>query len=157
MTKAKIDRAAQVAKWSEQAAAEWFDKHGSEAQVKYDVTKLLDSKREEIVANLLGFKIDWREWQVDNCNGRSGESAAGDLLRKTAGKAVDEWLLAQAGALPTLPKGAAKAFLREYAEALEDALRDRARSMAEEEAERITVAAAHEAAGLPAPSGEESR
>ena len=41
---------------------------------------------------LLGFNDRWGKWELDHCNGRSGESAAGDFIRKYQTEAIQEWL-----------------------------------------------------------------
>ena len=43
---------------------------------------------------LLGFnKSGWDgDWSLDHCNGRSGNSAAGDFLRNAQAEAIKKWL-----------------------------------------------------------------
>ena len=76
-----------------QAVADWKAKHTPEA-IAEKTTKLLDEHREEIVYKLLGFNKDhWNgNWELDHCNGRSGESAAGDYLREVQADAIAKWL-----------------------------------------------------------------
>lgn len=64
-------------------------------QIKKDTLKLLNKNAEEIVLKLLGFdKDDWgrNKFKLDHCNGRSGESAAGDYIRKHQQAVINEWL-----------------------------------------------------------------
>ena len=76
-----------------QAVASWQAIH-TPATIKKRVTELLDKSREEIILKLLGFdKCGWEgKWVLDHCNGRSGESAAGDYLRSVQADAIKEWL-----------------------------------------------------------------
>ena len=76
-----------------QAVADWQAIHTPDA-IKKRVTTLLDKSREEIIFKLLGFdKSGWDDkWSLDHCNGRSGDSAAGDYLRNVQSDAIKEWL-----------------------------------------------------------------
>ena len=56
------------------------------------VHKLLDDNAETIVLKLLGFDNRWNSWELDHCNGRKGESAAGDYLRQVQHDAIQDWL-----------------------------------------------------------------
>jgi len=56
---------------------------------------ILNKSQDDILRTLLGFEKDsWgrQEWKVDHCNGRAGESAAGDYLRRHQQVAIDQWL-----------------------------------------------------------------
>lgn len=101
---------------AEAAAREWLEQKG--AKIETVVNDILDQRVESLVSSLMGFGRDsWQfgeVWKVDHCNGRSGESAAGDWLRERAGEAVRQWLDEQAGDLPRLPKGAIADLRREY-------------------------------------------
>ena len=100
------------------------------------VRHMLDSRHQDIIAKLLGMSDHWNRWEVDHCNGRVGESAAGDWLRAQAGSGVAEWLTAQAGNLPELPKSAIKSLRSEYLNTLERLVRVELTSRAEAEARR---------------------
>lgn len=73
-------------------AVEDWRKNNSTANLKERVKKLLDNNSQEVTLKLLGFKNNWGRWELDHCNGRSGESAAGDFIRNTQSEAVNEWL-----------------------------------------------------------------
>ena len=96
----------------------------------------MDERSDRVVLQLLGFELEWggREWKVDHCNGRSGESAAGDWLRARAGDAVRAWLDAQAGELPKLSKAALDDLRGEYTRVLRNALSNALRKRAEADA-----------------------
>ena len=82
-----------------QAVATWKLKNTSD-KIKSKVTDLLDANSKEITMKLLGFDNRWNEWELDHCNNRSGNSAAGDFIRSTQAEAIKEWL-AQVS-MPTL-------------------------------------------------------
>jgi hypothetical protein len=126
--KSAIEAAVQEA---DKAAADWLGKRKGIAD---EITTLLDRRVQEIIGKLLGFDAHWGEWEVDHCNGRSGNSAAGDWLRGAVQGAVGAWLTAQAGKLPTLPKAAIKSLRGDYLEAFQNELRDRLIKKAKEDA-----------------------
>ncbi len=82
-----------------QAVAAW-KLNNTATVVKDKITHLLDANSKEITMKLLGFDNRWNAWELDHCNGRSGNSAAGDFLRSTQAEAIKEWL-AQVS-MPTL-------------------------------------------------------
>lgn len=56
--------------------------------------QVLDNSAGDILRKLLGFnKSTWnKEWELDHCNSRSGNSAAGDYIRQHQDAAVKKWL-----------------------------------------------------------------
>ena len=121
---------------AESAAVKWIASMQESGAIERRVRDTLEERSDRVVLQLLGFELEWggREWKVDHCNGRSGESAAGDWLRKRAGDAVRAWLDDQAGALPQLPKSAVADLRREYQQALHRALSIMLRRRAEVDA-----------------------
>ena len=87
------------------AANEWQKEHSPE-KLKSKVKTMLDAHAEEITMKLLGFSDSWGRWEVDHCNGRSGNSAAGDYLRQHQQAAIQEWMenLCLPKLTPTLKK-----------------------------------------------------
>ena len=69
----------------------WKEKNSKEVLTQR-VHKLLDDNAETIVLKLLGFDNHWNKWELDHCNGRKGESAAGDFLRQVQQDAIQDWL-----------------------------------------------------------------
>ena len=69
----------------------WKEKNSKEVLTER-VHKLLDDNAETIVLKLLGFDNRWNKWELDHCNGRKGESAAGDYLRQVQHDAIQDWL-----------------------------------------------------------------
>jgi hypothetical protein len=99
------------------AAMAWLKENEKDLDVI--VRKMLDRRLEMIVCKLLGFDSRWGGWTVDHCNGRGGESAAGDWLKEKAADAVRDWLTEQAGKLPNLPAKAAADLRAEYLKTFE--------------------------------------
>lgn len=128
---------------ADKAAAQWLK--DNEDKIEKQISSMLDRRLEEVVAKLLGFNNSWGRWEVDNCNGRDGNSAAGDWLREKAANAVKEWLTAQAGDLPKLPAAAIKSLRKEYLEHFEqfamDFLQHEAERNARELVERMVTEA----------------
>ena len=88
-----------IKKFQEQLAAtitsnidKWLE-HNKEKDIKEALYNQLDSEKEQIIGNLLGFSKSWSSdrWEVDHCNGRAGESAVGDYLRQIAATEINNW------------------------------------------------------------------
>jgi len=77
-------------KAAEDAQQTWLDAHPPE-EIECRVHELMNRNLQKIVIGLLGFEHRWDRWEVDHCNGRGGNSAAGDYLRSCASAAVDKW------------------------------------------------------------------
>lgn len=73
------------------AINEWKSKNTEEVLTQR-VHDLLDKNAKEVVLKLLGFNESWGKWEVDHCNGRAGESAVGDYLKRVKQSAIDSWL-----------------------------------------------------------------
>lgn len=107
--------------------------------IKETVRRELDKDSAEILRKLLGFDKNWNAWELDHCNGRKGESSAGDYLVKHQAAAVNEWL--EQVELPKITKEMEKALQNEF---IQDVHRTLARKLeifanefAEEEAQRL--------------------
>lgn len=91
-----------------QAVEEWKQQNSEKALA--DKTKrLLDTHSEQVVMKLLGFNKDrWNDsnWELDHCNGRSGNSTAGVFLEKAQAETIKEWL--STVAMPKLSELATK-------------------------------------------------
>lgn len=132
-------RLEQVKKWMEDAKNEWFSKNGTKEQIRRGVLDILNRNVQSIISKLLGFDDHWGgdRWEVDHCNGRSGNSAAGDFIREQAGEAVNEWLKEQARKLPQLPKKAIISLRAEYLEQLQKNLSRNIREKAATDANQM--------------------
>jgi len=73
------------------AANEWVERQ--KVLLVPEITGRLNKARDEILMKLLGFDKDYGgSWKVDHCNGRNGQSIAGDFLKVTQQAAVEDWL-----------------------------------------------------------------
>lgn len=88
----------------------WKEENSEEALTQR-VHKLLDDNAETIVLKLLGFDNRWNKWELDHCNGRNGESAAGDYLKQVQQKAIQDWL--KSVKLPELNKALSSVMKKE--------------------------------------------
>ena len=76
------------------AYMKWLAKNTPET-IQKNCLNILDKSKDDILRALLGFEKDsWgrQEWKVDHCNGRAGESAAGDYLRRHQQAVINKWL-----------------------------------------------------------------
>lgn len=76
------------------AYMKWLAQNTPET-IQKDCLNILDKSKDDILRALLGFEKDsWgrQEWKVDHCNGRAGESAVGDYLRRHQQAVIDQWL-----------------------------------------------------------------
>lgn len=86
------------------AVAKWKAANTPDVIAQETVQKLEEDK-EEIILQLLGFEKDnWGDgkYKLDHCNGRSGESAAGDFIRRAQKNAINTWLASVV--LPAMPE-----------------------------------------------------
>lgn len=74
------------------AIAVWREKN-TDTVIAKRVTDLLDAHSKEITMKLLGFDTHYgKDWELDHCNGRNGNSVAGDYLRHNQATAIRAWL-----------------------------------------------------------------
>lgn len=120
------------------AVDEWQKKNPPEV-IKQRVFDRLDGMQEEIAMKLLGFNQSWGKWEVDHCNGRSGNSAAGDYLRNVQREAVQEWL--KQLKFPTMSathkKQIESSISDEYKNRMSSAMRRKAEEQANEDLNRV--------------------
>lgn len=114
-----------------QAVEEW-KLNNTATVVKDKITRLLDANSKEITMKLLGFDNRWNKWELDHCNGRSGNSAAGDFLRSTQAEAIKEWL-AQVS-MPTLDTKTKNKLIKQAQATYEDYLSKTVRAAIERKA-----------------------
>lgn len=72
-------------------AIEIWKKNNPPEKIEQAVQAMLDKESQQLTVKLLGFDNRWGKWEIDHCNGRAGESAAGDYLRKTQQQAIQDW------------------------------------------------------------------
>ncbi len=120
-----------------QAVEEWKAVNTPE-KVTDAVKQKLDKNSDSIVMSLLGFKEDtWnKKWELDHCNGRSGESAAGDYIRRVQQDAIMIWL--SQVSMPELPATVHKqmqaemkgSFIKQVNKRVDDLVKDKANQIA---------------------------
>ena len=118
-----------------QAVADWQAKH-TPKELTQRVNKLLNDSCEEIIIKLLGFNKDSRDgrWSLDHCNGRSGESAAGDYLRQAQADAIREWLAKIP--MPTMSTKMLSDFKKQYETEFNSRVKYQMRRLIEQEADK---------------------
>lgn len=121
------------------ATKEWQDKNKGD-EITKAVFKRLDSSRDEVIAKLLGFDFRWNKWELDHCNGRSGNSFIGKLFSEGIEKQVRDWVNKNTNDLnfsSELTKAMINDARREYKDALRQALRDEVHCQASAAAKKI--------------------
>ena len=120
------------------ALEEWRQKQTPEV-IKEQVFKKLDRGTEDILLKILGFNRRYGDkWEIDHCNGRQGNTAAGDYLRTCQDQAIKAWFeqIQMPAMTPVLKKRLEAAYKKEYEwrimRSLEEAVQGRARKDAEE-------------------------
>lgn len=123
-----------------EAALEWKQEHTPE-KLKAKVKQLLDQNAQTITLKLLGFNDHWGKWELDHCNGRSGNSAAGDYLRQVQQEAIQEWMqsLVIPEITPDLKQKFKKEFQAEFNSQTRSALCQEARDQAEKHAKDLVA------------------
>jgi hypothetical protein len=125
---------------AQKAIQDWHSKNDAETVSKAIRTRL-DADKDEILMKLLGFnKRSWGDqWDLDHCNGRSGNSVAGDYLAQVQKEVVFNWL--SKVELPSLNKKEEAELQRAYKytfiRTLENNIRDYATKAANEAAQQI--------------------
>lgn len=120
------------------AVDEWQEKNPPDV-IKQKIFDRLDSMQEEIAMKLLGFDARWGTWGVDHCNGRSGNSAAGDYLRNVQQVAIQQWLeqLKFPAMTPAQKKQIDASIAAQYKETMASSLRSRAAEQAYEDLNKV--------------------
>lgn len=115
------------------AAVESWRVTNTPKNLKQKIFARLDKSRDEIVLKLLGFSSEYGGYTLDHCNGRSGNSPAGEFLKNAQADAIREWL--KTTALPELTgerrisilKGMEQQYERLFREGLSAALKEKAK------------------------------
>ena len=121
------------------AAVQEWKAENTEEKITRTITDLLNKESKRITLKLLGFEESCGTWRVDHCNGRSGNSAAGDFLRRVQQEAIQGWLTSVS--MPDLDKKTQNALLRdakaEYQSTLSQMVRELARAQAKQDAQSL--------------------
>lgn len=75
------------------AIHEWLEKQNPEA-IRKKVFDTLEAAKDEVAPKLMGFNKGsfGRGWEIDHCNGRAGESAMGDYMRKHQAEGIQQFI-----------------------------------------------------------------
>lgn len=128
---AKDDPMEYVLAIMQDAVDSWKDQNSPE-YITQSVHTLLNKSKEKIVMKLMGFdaKFDGR-WELDHCNGRSGESSAGDYFKKVASEAIKDWMnridLSSLKVPPSINKAMKEAYEQELRYSFIEIARSKAR------------------------------
>tara|TARA_B100001559_G_scaffold166459_1_gene139498 strand:- start:7678 stop:8169 length:492 start_codon:yes stop_codon:yes gene_type:complete len=74
-----------------EAVQSWRGKNMA-SSLTQQVHSTLDKEAKQIVLKLLGFDTNYSSYMLDHCNGRSGNSTAGDYIAGVQKEAVRNWL-----------------------------------------------------------------
>ena len=119
---------------TKELADEWAE--NAEENIRERVNEILNKRIEELVLNLCGFSRNHTYgWQIDHCNGRSGNSPVGNFFKD----ALQDRIKYLAGKIE-IPKAEEerirKAFIDGYLREYKSEMLVRARRLAKEHAER---------------------
>lgn len=73
----------------------WLGSDSGATAVRERVETLLNHDIDDVVMKVIGFRrrsFDAGKWELDHCNGRSGNSIVGERLHRTAEKKAEEWM-----------------------------------------------------------------
>lgn len=133
-----------IAKDVNEAVASWNNNNPPE-KIAQNVEKRLSSLLENVVADLLGFEIEYPYhsadspvWKIKRTRdyGRYGSpvSPAEELLKSISAEAVQEWVNKEFSELPEVPEAAKEAFRQAYIETFKSQMLQQSRNLATEHA-----------------------
>lgn len=119
------------------ASLDKYKEENPPEKIEADTIAKLEESRDEIIAKLLGFDNRWqRGYELDHCNGRSGNSAAGDYLVEHQRAAVQEWLskvdLSTVAFTPKMEETMLERFNKAYSDHLNMLIKNHANNLAKE-------------------------
>jgi len=115
------------------AIVEWQQENSPET-LKKRVKDMLDANSKTATLKLLGFDCRYDNgWELDHCNGRSGNSTAGDFFKNVQATAIKEWLadIGMPVLTPTEKARLTKSFHYEYLNYMQGEIREMARNAAD--------------------------
>ena len=115
------------------AVADWRNTN-TDTMIKKTVKDQLDKHSKIVVLKLLGFDSSYPNdtYTLDHCNGRAGDSTAGDFIRVTQADAIKEWL--STVAMPEMDPIFENALKQEVQNTYKVALLKQVRNLAENQA-----------------------
>ena len=113
-----------------------WEKKNTPQVIGAQVKKTLDNGRETIILKLLGFDNRWSgKWELDHCNGRAGNSPAGDYLKGVASEEIKKWF--DSVELPPVGDILTKSMVKDYKSRVKRLVGEGLKHAADREAERI--------------------
>lgn len=96
-TRSKVspDQTQKIQTMVAKAVSEWYNENDTYEKVKAQVFRILNKDKRVIMAKVLGFNTSrWGDepWEVDHCNGRSGESVAGQAIAAAVAQSTRDWI-----------------------------------------------------------------
>jgi hypothetical protein len=107
------------------------------ASLKSDLENAIDKGLQVILAKYLGFDNRYGRWELDHCNGRSGNTAAGNFVKAEIQKVCPDYLKKQVGDLPDLPKETIEDLKKHYLKRLESEVKQALNDFAVKEGRKI--------------------
>lgn len=113
---------------------EWLEQ--KKTTIEKETIEFLNKGKTDILYKLVGFDSRWgKGYEIDHCNGRSGNSIVGDILRDKQKEAIEKWIsesLTLPELSPQLIKEMNSYYLREYKRTLKEAVQALAQERARE-------------------------
>lgn len=126
------------------AKLKWIEKNGSKEQIEKLVFTRFNKDIIDTIAKIIGFDNRWggdNKWEVDHCNGRSGNSFIGEHIKSFCTEIIVKWFEKNRTTWTKIPKkeveALRKAYYVEYKNTLKDRLYRLAREHGEEDARRM--------------------
>lgn len=122
-----------------QSAIEEWNEANDPENIRDMVFSKLNQSRNEILLKLMGFDHRFGRWEIDHCNGRSGNSVIGDILKNLYKEAITDWVKENySPSLTATQKQQIQSTYRaHYFDHLKRAARDLAEQKAQQNAQKI--------------------
>jgi hypothetical protein len=117
-----------------QTAVKEFIQSVKSGEFKAGLVKELNRHAKSNVLSLMGFRNAFGRWEIDNCNGRAGNSVIGDYIKQTAQPIIEKWVTKKIKSLEnwTLPKKAVDSLNEEMNREIIYGLRNRLQEIIQE-------------------------
>jgi hypothetical protein len=122
-------------------AIEKWKAENTPEKIEAVINRKLDGHADTIILKLLGFDNKWASgtWELDHCNGRAGNSSAGDFIKEHSGEAIKRWLetVAMPSPSPKVTEQLKKSCRDAYQRAFEQRLGESIRMKAQRDADAL--------------------
>ena len=111
---------------------------GKKNNLKQEIESILNKQQKKLIARLMGLDLDYDgcSFKVDHCNGRSGESAAGDWLKAKHSDLIQKYF-DDLGKFPKLSLAEKTSIKNSFKEELIRNLNNECRELARKKAKEI--------------------